>query len=146
MTNRAIDNFSSNLRHLMRDKGPPTALGVERAASAKGLGVGRTSIGRYAGGEGNPTLDHLEALAKVFGTAPWKLLHPTLGREAGKPTVAGQLEALATVLLRLAPQDREEVAQCFQRMALTPENPAAQRRLEEIFARQQSVVPIPRSA
>ena len=128
----------------MRDKGPATALAVERAASDKGLGVGRTSIGRYAAGQGNPTLAHLEALAKVFGTLPWKLLHPELGREAGKPSVKDQLDALATVLLRLAPEDREEVARCFQRMAMAPENPAAQRQLEELFARQKYVAPVSR--
>ena len=130
----------------MRDKGPTTALGVERAASDKGLGVGRTSIGRYIAGDGNPTLDHLEALARVFETAPWKLLHPALGREAGKPTVTDQLDALATVLLRLAPHEREEVAQCFQRMTMAPEDPAAQRQLEELSARQQNAAPVSRRA
>ena len=130
----------------MREKGPPNALAVERAASAKGHGVGRTSIGRYATGGGNPTLDHLEALAQVFGLVPWKLLHPSLGREGGKPTVADQLDALATALLRLPPQDRKAVAECFQNMAMAPENPAAQHRLEELLSPQVQVASLSRRA
>lgn len=146
MTSRALDIFSSNLRRLMRDKGPETALGVERAATAKGLGVGRTSIGRYAAGEGNPTLEHLETLSEVFGLSPWRLLHPSLGRDGAGPTVAEQLDALARVLLRLPPQDRQEVAECFHRMAMAPENPAARERLEKLFALQDEVAPMSRRA
>lgn len=146
MTTRTLAIFSSNLRRLMRDKGPATALALERAATARGLGVGRTSIGRYASGAGNPTLEHLEALARVFGVVPWKLLHPNLGRDAGTPSVAEQLDTLAAVLLRLPPEDRKEVAECFQRMAMAPENPAARDRLEELFLPQERAVPVSRRA
>lgn len=130
----------------MRDKGPETALGVERAATAKGLGVGRTSIGRYAAGEGNPTLEHLEAISQVFALSPWRLLHPSLGRDGARPTVTEQLDALAAVLLRLPPQDRQEVAECFHRLAMAPESPAARERLEKLFAAHEGVAPIARRA
>ena len=133
-TNRALHIFSSNLRRLMREKGPQTALAVERAATAKGLGIGRTSIGRYAGGEGNPTLDHLEALALVFGVLPWKMLHPGLGQDGVRPTVSEQLDALSAALLRLPPHVRQEVGECFQRLAMAPEAPMARERLQELFA------------
>ena len=148
MTYRALALFSSNLKRLMREKGPPTALAVERAAGARGLGVGRTSIGRYAAGAGNPTLEHLDALATVFGLSPWRLLHPTLGEDgAGKPTVSEQLDALATVLLRLPPQDRQEVAECFRRMAMAPESSAdARDRLEALFPPAGLELPLARRA
>lgn len=141
MTHRALHIFSSNLKRLMREKGPQTALAVERAATAKGLGIGRTSVGRYAGGEGNPTLDHLEAIAHVFGVVPWKLLHPSLGQDGVRPTVSEQLEALSAALLRLPPQVRQEVGECFQRLAMAPEAAAARERLEELFAPSEVISP-----
>lgn len=134
MTHRALHIFSSNLKRLMREKGPQTALAVERAATAKGLGIGRTSVGRYAGGEGNPTLDHVEAIAHVFGIVPWKLLHPALGQDGVRPTVSEQLEVLSAALLRLPPQVRQEVGECFQRLAMAPESASPRERLEELFA------------
>lgn len=134
MTHRALQTFTSNLNRLMREKGPTTALAVERAAGAKGLGIGRTSIGRYAGGAGNPTLDHLEALAEVFGVMPWKLLHPALGREGARPSVSEQLDALAAALLRLPPHVRREVGECFQLLAMSPEAMPPRERLEELIA------------
>ncbi|WP_139237489.1 helix-turn-helix transcriptional regulator [Variovorax sp. OV329] len=118
----------------MREKGPATALAVERAADAKNLSIGRTSIGRYAGGAGNPTLAHLEALAEVFGVVPWKLLHPALGHDGARPTVSDQLEALASALMRLPPHVRREVGECFQQLAMTPEAALPRERLEELMA------------
>lgn len=145
MTTQALDIFSSNLKRLMREKGPHTALAVERAATAKGLGVGRTSIGRYASGTGNPTLEHLESLSEVFGLAPWKLLHPALGN-AGQPTIFEQLDALAAALLRLPPEARQEAGQCLERMAQAPEGGAARQRLEELLTPNDQVIPLTRRA
>lgn len=146
MTSPALDIFSSNLKRLMREKGPHTALAVERTASSKGLGVGRTSIGRYASGTGNPTLEHLEALSEVFGVAPWKMLHPGLGREGNLSALTEQLDALAGALLRMPAQTREEIAQCLERMALSPENDSNRQRLEELLTPQDQVVPLTRRA
>ena len=76
----AVQNLSANLRVLMLRAGNPSSgAAVDRAAKTLGLSLGRTTVTRYAHGDGNPSLDHIEALAKVFGVEPWQLLHPRMG-------------------------------------------------------------------
>ena len=66
----------------MREVGNPSSgPAVDRAAKSLGLCLGRTTVTRYAHADGNPTLDHIETLAKVFGIQAWQLLHPTMGRD-----------------------------------------------------------------
>ena len=80
---RALDILSANLRTLMLEAGnPASGLAVDKAAKSIGLSLGRTTVTRYSHAEGNPTLDHLETLAKVFGVQSWQLLHPTLGKDS----------------------------------------------------------------
>jgi len=80
---RALEILSANLHRLMLEAGNPSSgLAVDKAAKALGLSIGRTSVTRYSHAEGNPTLDHLEMLAKVFGVQAWQLLHPTLGTDS----------------------------------------------------------------
>ena len=76
----AANNLSANLKDLMRKAGNPcSGRAVDRAAKSLGLCIGRSTVTRYAHGDGNPSLDHIEALAKVFGVEAWQLLHPRLG-------------------------------------------------------------------
>ena len=58
---------------------PNSALAVEGSALAAGLEIGRTSVARYVMGCGNPTLDQINTLARLFDLQPWQLLHPNLG-------------------------------------------------------------------
>ena len=44
-----------------------------------GLSIGRSTVGRCLVAQGNPSLDHIETLAAVFGVQAWQLLHPTMG-------------------------------------------------------------------
>ena len=77
---RALEILSANLRWLGRQPGHPSSgPGVERAAKALGLNIGRSTVGRCLIAQGNPSLDNIETLAKVFGVRAWQLLHPTLG-------------------------------------------------------------------
>lgn len=77
---RALEILSANLKCLAQVPGNPSSgPGVERRAKAMGLSIGRSSVGRYFIGQGNPSLDNIEALAKVFGVRAWQLLHPTMG-------------------------------------------------------------------
>jgi len=77
---RALEILSANLRCLAHRPGnPASGPGVERAAQGMGLSIGRSSVGRYFIAHGNPSLEHIETLSKVFGVQPWQLLHPTMG-------------------------------------------------------------------
>lgn len=86
---RALEILSANLRRLAQQPGHPSSgPGVESAAKAMGLSIGRSSVGRYFIASGNPSLEHVETLAKVFGVQPWQLLHPTLGAGIAVASVA----------------------------------------------------------
>lgn len=78
---RTAEILSANLRRLMSEAGNPSSgSAVDRVAKSLGLRLGRTTVTRYAHADGNPTLDHIESLAKVFDVQVWQLLHPTMGR------------------------------------------------------------------
>ena len=78
---RAAEILSANLRRLMLEAGNPSSgPAVDRTAKSLGLRLGRTTVARYTHADGNPSLDHIEALAKVFGVQAWQLLHPEMGK------------------------------------------------------------------
>ena len=69
----------------MQEPGNPSSgPAVDQAAKSIGLSIGRSTVTRYANGRGNPSLEHVETLAKVYGIQAWQLLHPKLGRDAPK--------------------------------------------------------------
>ena len=77
---RAVEILAANLSRLMQEAGNPSSSpAVDRVAKALGLSLGRTTVARCAHGDGNPSLEHVETLAKVFGVQAWQLLHPTMG-------------------------------------------------------------------
>ena len=81
---RAVEILSANLKRLMQVTGNPSSSpAVDRVAKNLGLSLGRTTVARYAHGDGNPSLEHVETLAKVFGIHAWQLLHPTMGQDGG---------------------------------------------------------------
>ena len=98
---RALEILSANLRCLAQQPGNPSSgPGVERAAEAMGLSIGRSSVGRYLIATGNPSLEHIETLSKVFGVQSWQLLHPTMGAAIAGPDPA-QRAANAETLTKL---------------------------------------------
>lgn len=87
---RPLEILSANLKRLMlHAENPSSGPAVEKAARLLGLSIGRTTVTRYSHAAGNPTLDHLEALAKVFGVEAWQLLHPTLGMDPQRSLLTG---------------------------------------------------------
>lgn len=103
---RAIEILSANLKCLAHQPGNPSSgPGVERAAKSMGLNIGRSTVGRCFIANGNPSLDHIETLAEVFGVQAWQLLHPTLGAvtaDADQTTDPIQFTDTAETLLSLS--------------------------------------------
>lgn len=66
--------LSSNLKALMEAH----ATLRTQAAVGKAAGIDQRTVGRILNGSHNPTLKHIEALAKCFKLTSWQLLMPGL--------------------------------------------------------------------
>jgi len=87
---RATQILAANLTRLMAQPGNPSSgPAVDRVASGLGLRIGRTTVTRITHGDANPSLEHIEVLAKVFEVQPWQLLHPSMGNGWEASTAAG---------------------------------------------------------
>ena len=91
---------------------PPTVLGRNlktlmdaheilrtQAAVAKAAGMDQTTVGRILAGSHSPRLQQIEALAEVYGLAPWQLLVPNLA--PGKPPMLLQNQAEIELFAKL---------------------------------------------
>lgn len=75
----ARDTLAENLRALMSAHHTHTStLAIERATDNLGSKVGKSTIDRALKGETNLTIDHLEAIADIYGLDVWQLMAPGL--------------------------------------------------------------------
>jgi DNA-binding XRE family transcriptional regulator len=78
---RPQEILAANLIRLMdQQDSPSSGVAVDKAAAALGLQISRSTVTRISHGDSNPSLQHVEVLAKVFGVQSWQLLHPTMGK------------------------------------------------------------------
>lgn len=75
----ARETLAENLRALMEAHHThKSTLAIERATDGIGSKVGKSTIDRALKGETNLTLDHMEAIASVYGLDVWQLMAPGL--------------------------------------------------------------------
>lgn len=75
----ARETLAENLRALMEaHRTHKSTLAIERATESIGSKVGKSTIDRALRGETNLTLDHMEAIASIYGLDVWQLMAPGL--------------------------------------------------------------------
>lgn len=149
MAETLIKTFARNLRRFAEARGvSSSAVGLERASSAKGAKVGKSTIGRYLANDGNPGLDHIEALAKTVGAAPWQLLAPEVEPEdEPSPSLNAALACVAEAIRSADELTRIQAAPLLEKMALDPSKaPAIAEKLVVILSASSSAIAPPPSA
>ena len=75
----ARETLSDNLRALMGEHHTyKSTLAIQRATEANGSKVGKSTIDRALKGETNLTIDHLQAIALIYGLDVWQIMSPGL--------------------------------------------------------------------
>lgn len=110
----ARETLAENLRALMEAhhtyKSTPA---IERATEALGSKVGKSTIDRAMKGETNLTIDHLEAIASIYGLDAWQLMAP--GLRPKSPPVLKSIGETEDRLYRRIDQLLEELAELRHR-------------------------------
>lgn len=105
LTVRAI--VAENIRRLLR-LGGSVGLPSSQAELARRSGVAQTSISNWLDDTRavSPTIDKLEAVARVYGLEAWQLMMRGVTDDLA---LAGHLKKLVTVYPKIAPHAREYI-------------------------------------
>lgn len=110
----ARDTLAENLRTLMAAHHThKTTTAIERATDGIGSKVGKSTIDRAMKGETNLTIDHLEAIASIYGLDAWQLMTP--GLRPKSPPVLKSIGEAEDKLYRRIDELLEELAELRQR-------------------------------
>lgn len=110
----ARETLSDNLRALMGEHHTyKSTLAIERATEANGSKVGKSTIDRALKGETNLTIDHLDAIAFIYGLDVWQLMSP--GLRPKSPPVLKSIGETEDKLYRRIGELAKEIADLQQR-------------------------------
>lgn len=110
----ARETLAENLKALMQEHHTlKSTLAIERATDANGKKVGKSTIDRAIKGETNLTIDHLEAIAAIYGLDVWQLMAP--GLRPKSPPVLRSIGETEDKLYKRIGELAKEIADLQQR-------------------------------
>ncbi|WP_423454310.1 helix-turn-helix domain-containing protein [Ottowia sp. VDI28] len=116
MSDSLLHLFVSNLKAFGIKKGLGSAPALAKATKG---GVGKSTVGRYFANDGNPSLDHIEALATAVGVAPWELLRPP-GMDDRRLSVEQALSLVIATIAQLPQPARKALSEDLGLLAVAP--------------------------